>query len=290
MCVRDEVPAPGGWSLCCGSSAWPNPGQGCGRNERGRCPGKGTACTGWPWGSWCYEDVSSPAWSPEPFLQVLTAQIYWRPGHKSLAGLGWSIRSHRDLSHGWETASRTRYRIPAEKAKPSQPRKLRCNISFPEHRYSLHFFWALPVEKLSLFVATLSYWPCRYLFIVIPFTIFFSKFPLWVWTMNFWYSFWVSCVSLKELCPKTLQQRYWISSSLLPLQTIARYILKAVPSSCTVPTTSLKKNLVLCTSSLLHTCTYLVLNSFFSPDFVQTQCCAASIKRQFSTQRIKSSC
>lgn len=43
-------------------------------------------------------------------------------------------------------------------------------------------------------------------------------------------------------------------------------------------------------SSLCLPTTHLVLNTFFRPDFVQTQCCSASIKRQFSTQRIKSSC
>lgn len=42
--------------------------------------------------------------------------------------------------------------------------------------------------------------------------------------------------------------------------------------------------------SLCFPTTHLVLNTFFRPDFVQTQCCSASIKRQFSTQRIKSSC
>lgn len=139
----------------------------------------------------------------------------------------------------------------------------------------------------------MSYQTCRCLFMVIPFTIFFSKLPLWVLTMTSWYSFWISYLRLKEFflkCfnrDKNQQQQHF---SLLPLQTIARYILKAVPSSCTVPTSSLKKNLVLCTFSPLHTCTYLVVYSFFSLDFVQTQCCAASIKRQFSTQRIKSSC
>lgn len=47
---------------------------------------------------------------------------------------------------------------------------------------------------------------------------------------------------------------------------------------------------VLLPLSLCLPTTHLVLNTFFRPDFVQTQCCSASIKRQFSTQRIKSSC
>lgn len=50
-----------------------------------------------------------------------------------------------------------------------------------------------------------------------------------------------------------------------------------------------KKKVLLPLSLCLPT-THLVLNTFFRPDFVQTQCCSASIKRQFSTQRIKSSC